>query len=262
MPRGIPDGEPRRWKCLCAYDGTDFAGWQKQPSGLAVQDKIEDALGIIFGFPVRTIGSGRTDAGVHAKGQVFHFDAPWSHPAISLLQALRTHCPRGISPREITEVGEGFHALLSAQGKRYRYRVFRGWAMPEDDRFIYSLKEKKLDLLRMKEAAKIFVGEFDFSAFSASRGQEDRGESKVRKVTKVKVTEVGQEIQFVVEGRGFLYKMVRSMVGALLDVGAGKLQAYDIQSILEFKQRTERVVSAPAKGLCLEKVYYQLPGES
>jgi len=134
--------------------------------------------------------------------------------------------------------------------------------MPEDDRFIYSLKEKKLDLLRMKEAAKIFVGEFDFSAFSASRGQEDRGESKVRKVTKVKVTEVGQEIQFVVEGRGFLYKMVRSMVGALLDVGAGKLQAYDIQSILESKQRNERVVSAPAKGLCLEKVYYQLPGES
>jgi tRNA pseudouridine38-40 synthase len=134
--------------------------------------------------------------------------------------------------------------------------------MPEDDRFIYSLKEKKLNLMKMQEAAKIFVGEFDFSAFSASRGEDDRGESKVRKVTEVKVTEVGEEIQFDVEGRGFLYKMVRSMVGALLDVGAEKLQASDILNILESRKRTERVVSAPAKGLCLEKVYYQLPGES
>jgi tRNA pseudouridine38-40 synthase len=247
---------------LCAYDGTDFAGWQKQPSGLAVQDKIEEALEIIFGCPVRTVGSGRTDAGVHAKGQVFHFDAPWGHPEISLLHALRTHCPRGISPREITGVGSDFHALLSARGKRYRYRVFQGWAMPEEDRFIYSLKEKKLGLTKMQEAAKAFVGEFDFSAFSASRGEEDRGESKVRKVTEVKVSEVGQEIQFDVKGRGFLYKMVRSMVGALLDVGVGKLQSSDIQDILESRQRTEQVVSAPAKGLCLEKVYYQLPGES
>jgi tRNA pseudouridine38-40 synthase len=256
MARGIPDGEPSRWKCLLAYDGTEFAGWQKQPSGLAVQDKVEEALVHIFGSTVRTIGSGRTDAGVHAKGQIFHFDAPWTHPASSLLQALRTHCPTGISPRAISQVPGDFHALLSAQGKRYCYRACRGWAMPEVDRFIYSLKEKTVDLTRMQEAAKVFIGEHDFSSFSASRGEEDRGESKVRKVWKVNVVEVDQELQFIVEGGGFLYKMVRGMVGALFDVGAGKLLLSDIEEIFNAKKRTGRIVSAPAKGLCLEEVFY------
>ena len=256
MPRGTPDGKPLRWKCLLAYDGTGFAGWQKQPSGLAVQDKVEEALAQIFGARVRTIGSGRTDAGVHAKGQVFHFDAPWTHPISSLLQALRTHCPTGISPRAISDVPSDFHALLTAQGKRYCYRACQGWAMPEVDRFVYSLKEKSVDLALMREAAKAFIGEHDFSAFSASRGEKDRGESKVRKVWKVSVDELDQELQFIVEGGGFLYKMVRGMVGALLDVGSSKLLLSDIQEILESKKRTGRIVSAPAKGLCLEEVFY------
>ena len=261
MTRGVLDGEPKRWSCLCAYDGTEFAGWQKQPNGHAVQDKIEEALEKIFGSPVRTIGSGRTDAGVHAIGQVFHFDAPWMHPLQSLLQAMRTYFPTGISPLELKEETNDFHALLSARGKRYRYRLFLGWAMPEADRFVYSLKEKKVNLAAMHKAAKYFIGEHDFSAFSVSRGEDEKLESKVRKVWKVEVLKEKEEVQVVVEGSGFLYKMVRSMVGALLDVGMGKLKTEEIEIFLKSKIRTERVVSAPAKGLCLEKVFYHLPNK-
>ena len=182
MPKGKPDGEASRWKCTCAYDGTGYAGWQKQPNGQAVQDKIEEGLREIFGMEIRTVGSGRTDAGVHAKGQVFHFDAPWTHPVDSLLQAMRVNFPEGVLPLGVEPVADDFHALLWAKGKRYRYRAHRGWAMPEVSRFVCSLKHKPLDLGMMREAAGFLVGELDYSAFSASRGGEEEAESKVRKV--------------------------------------------------------------------------------
>ena len=256
MPKGKPAGEEKRWCCLCAYDGTDFAGWQKQPNRRAIQDKIEEVLKEIFGSRIRTIGSGRTDAGVHAKGQVFHFDAPWTHPEQSLLQAMRVNFPEGVRPIKLRQVSGDFHSLYSATGKRYRYRACKGWAEPEIDRFVLSLKEKKPDLVRMKEGATFFVGEHDFSAFSASRGEGEKEDSKIRKVWKMDVFEEGVEVHFLVEGSGFLYKMVRSMVGALLDVGVGKIEPNEILDILNSKLRTERVVSAPAKGLCLEEVFY------
>ena len=257
MPKGKTEGPVSRWRCLCAYDGTEFAGWQKQPSGLAVQDKIEEALGNILGQAVRTVGSGRTDAGVHAQGQVFHFDAPWPHPESALLQAMRVNFPAGILAVEIKKAPDDFHALLSANGKRYRYRVHRGWAMPEQDRFVYSLKGKALDLSLIREGMSVLLGEHDFSAFSAKRGDEEEEESKIREVRKFFLEEKEEELHFVVEGNGFLYKMVRGLVGALLDLGAGKLDITQLQSILEFRQRTEKVVSAPAKGLCLETVFYR-----
>ena len=111
----------QRWRCSCAYDGTDYAGWQKQPSGNAVQDFINGGLEEIFHKPVKTVGAGRTDAGVHAKMQVFHFDHNWAHGEDSLLQAMRTKFPPGISPRSVEKVDSSFHAHLSAKGKRYIY---------------------------------------------------------------------------------------------------------------------------------------------
>lgn len=247
---------PQRWRCDCAYDGTGFAGWQKQPNQKAVQNFINVALEEIFHHPVRTVGAGRTDAGVHAKGQVFHFEKNWSHGEDSLLQAMRAHFPEGISPRKVRKVGSGFHALLSAKGKCYRYRTTKGWAFPQDDRFVLSLRNTDLDLARMKLAANCLLGEHDFSAFSASRGKGDY-ENPVKKIWKLEVVSRGDAIDFVVEGSGFLYKMVRGMVGALLDIGKGKLSAEACQDILASAKRTELVVSAPAHGLCLEKVFYR-----
>jgi tRNA pseudouridine38-40 synthase len=246
----------QRWKCVCAYDGTDFAGWQKQPNGKAVQDSINQGLAEIFQHPVRTVGAGRTDAGVHAKGQVFHFEKNWVHGKDSLLKAMRAHFPKGISPRIVKEVSTRFHAHLSAQGKCYRYRTVRGWAMPQDERFVLSLKKLNLNIDQIKLAAKFLTGEHDFSAFAASRGKGE-DENPVKNVWKIDVLSRGNSIDFVVEGGGFLYKMVRSMVGALLDVGVGKLSPDDLRVILQCGKRTEVVVSAPAHGLCLDKVFYR-----
>ena len=248
----------QRWCCYCAYDGTEYAGWQKQPTGDAVQDRIEDALEKICHIPVRTIGAGRTDAGVHAREQVFHFDHNWIHGADKLLQALRSHLPSDISPRSLVETDHSFHALRSAQGKCYRYRAVKGWAMPEEERFCLSLRRQEYDLQSMTEAAKFLVGRHNFSAFAASRGKGEK-ENPVKDVWRCELIKNENEIQFFVEGSGFLYKMVRGMVGGLLEVGRGKIKAKEIRDILRSCQRTEMVVSAPAKGLCLDKVYYTNP---
>lgn len=258
MTQGRPDGNSFRWRCICAYDGTDFAGWQKQPGGIAVQDKIEQALEEIFGQSVHTIGAGRTDAGVHACGQVFHFDVPWPYSSESMLQAMRSTFPAGISPRKLRKASKGFHALLSAKGKRYRYRACKGWATPQDDRFVLSLKHRDFDLDRMQEGASRLLGEHDFSSFSAKR----RGlaeQNAVRKVWRIEVLKKADAYDFLIEGSGFLYKMVRSLVGALLDVGEGKMEPNQLEKILKLCMRTECVVSAPAKGLSLEKVFYRSP---
>ncbi len=248
----------KRWMCECAYDGSTFNGWQKQPNGQAVQDKIEQTLKEIFRLPIRTIGAGRTDAGVHARGQVFHFDAPWRHSETEFLQALRVSLPNGISPRKVKAVSSNFHAHLSAKGKRYIYRINKGWAMPENAPFSYSLKDRSISLDAIKQACPLFLGTHDFSAFAASRGKADT-EPTEKTVWRVDWIQKKDEYQVTVEGGGFLYKMVRSMVGALLDVGYGKLLPEDISVILASGKRTARVVSAPAHGLCLEKVFYRLP---
>ena len=247
-----------RWKCTCAYDGSFYNGWQKQPNRESVQDQLEEVLQNIFRRPVRTIGAGRTDAGVHARGQVFHFDAEWRHGGNALLQSLRVSLPPAISPRSVTAVSPSFHAHLSAKGKRYLYRICKGWAMPEYVAYAHSLKERKINFALMKEAAVHFLGTHDFSAFAANRGKGDT-ESPVKTVWLADWVEKPTELRFVVEGGGFLYKMVRSMVGALIDVGYGKMDPSEIRAILASRKRSVRVVSAPAHGLCLEKVFYRTP---
>jgi len=250
-----------RWRCLCAYDGTVFNGWQKQPDRGSVQDKIEECLEAIFRQPVRTVGSGRTDAGVHARGQVFHFDARWKHSAHALLQSLRVSLPSEISPRKIDPVPAKFHAHLSAKGKRYVYRICKGWAMPDQNRYVISMKDRPLDLESMREAAVHFLGTHDFSSFSANRGKGDE-ESPVKRLWRVEWREKGNELNLIIEGGGFLYKMVRSIAGAMIDVGQGKIKPQEIPAILSSATRTARVVSAPAQGLSLEKVFYQLPAKA
>ena len=246
----------RRWKCVCAYDGTDYSGWQSQVSGNAIQDLIEGALEETLGNPSRIHGSGRTDAGVHAKGQVFHFDASWKHGGESLRKALCTRLPQDIRVLDARACPSSFHARISAKGKRYMYRAIEGSASPMEFRYWASLPVRRLDLDAMRMAATVLVGERDFSSFSASSG-DSCDENPVKNLWQLDVRRTGKRLKIQVEGSGFLYKMVRSLCGALFDVGRGRLEVHQVKEILDAKKRTSLVVTAAPQGLCLEKVFYR-----
>ena len=244
-----------RWKCTCAYDGTDFDGWQRQPSGGAVQNHIEAALTQIFDRPLQLHGSGRTDAGVHARGQCFHFDAEWLHEPEKLIRALHSILPTSIRVKSAKSVSDDFHARFSVSGKRYLYNYYLGRADPVDDRYVWACRDLPLDLKEMQVAADRLLGTHDFSAYSATHGKEN-DPNPVKTVSRLQLKQQGKFIRLDAEGSGFLYRMVRSIAGALYAVGRGRLTPDDIAEILESKKRTHRIVTAPAKGLFLDKVFY------
>ena len=244
-----------RWKCTCAYDGTDFDGWQRQPGGGAVQNHIQSALTQVFDFPLQLHGSGRTDAGVHARGQCFHFDAEWLHKPEKLVRALHSILPTSIRIKSVKSVSEDFHARLSVSGKRYIYNYYLGRADPVDDRYVWACRDLPLDLEEMQAAADRLLGTHDFSAYSATHGKEN-DPNPVKTVSRLQLKQRGKFIRLDAEGSGFLYRMVRSIAGALYAVGRGRLTPEDIAVILESKKRPHRIVTAPAKGLFLDKVYY------
>jgi len=244
-----------RWKCICAYDGTDFDGWQTQPKKTAVQDHIETALGQIFDSAIRIQGSGRTDAGVHARGQCFHFDADWRHPPANLIRALEVALPETISIRSLQRAEDDFHARHSATGKRYRYRFHLGRTSPFETRFVWSCKGHALDLEKMQAASRILLGKHDFSAFAASQNG-DADPNPVKTITRLDIHRHGRHFTLTTEGSGYLYRMVRRFTGALYDIGRGKLTADELREILRSKNSTHRIVTAPARGLCLDKVFY------
>lgn len=244
-----------RWKCICAYDGTDFDGWQRQPGGLAVQNHIEAALSQIFDQPIQIQGSGRTDAGVHARGQCFHFDADWAHAPEKLHRALHSILPTSIRIHSVRHVSDDFHARFSVSGKRYLYRYYLGRADPMDDRYVWACRDLPVDLDAMQAAADVLIGTHDFTAYSASHGK-DNDPNPVKTVTRLALKQQGKHLRLDAEGSGFLYRMVRSFAGALYAVGRGRLTPDNIAEILESKKRTHRIVTAPAKGLFLDKVFY------
>ena len=245
-----------RWKCTCAYDGTDFDGWQRQPSGGAVQNHIESALAQVFDLPLQLHGSGRTDAGVHARGQCFHFDAEWLHKPEKLVRALHSILPTSIRIKSVKSVSDDFHARFSVSGKRYLYNYYLGRANPTDDRYVWACRDLPLDLKEMQVAADRLLGTHDFSAYSATHGKEN-DPNPVKTVSRLQLKQRGKFIRLDAEGSGFLYRMVRSIAGALYAVGRGRLTPDDIAEILESKKRTNRIVTAPAKGLFLDKVFYE-----
>jgi tRNA pseudouridine38-40 synthase len=245
-----------RWKCICAYDGTGFGGWQTQPDGSSVQDRIEEALAAILKTPVRIQGSARTDAGVHARGQCFHFDADWSHAPRSLVRALATELPETIAIRSLGPAPAGFHARQSARGKRYTYRFYLGRANPFETRYVWSCKGADLDFEAMVAAAGLLTGRHDFRAFAASHGPGEDDPRPVKTVTRMDLRRRGRHFALVTEGSGYLYRMVRGFAGALYEVGRGRLSTGDIGRLLASRRRTHRVVTAPARGLCLDRVFY------
>jgi len=243
-----------RWRGTCAYVGTTFEGWQAQASGRAVQDHIERCLAKIFGRPIRIHGSGRTDSGVHARGQVFHFDADWKHGPEKLLRAISTGIPTAIQVTALRRARPDFHARFSATGKRYVYFIHRGRADPFDDPFCWSLGDRPLDVEAMRATAKRLVGKHDFRAFSAFNRVER--ETTVRTLRRLDVLGRGRRLRVVAEADGFLYKMVRTLVGALVGVGLGKLAPEQVMALLDGQKREHLIETAPAKGLFLWRVEY------
>jgi tRNA pseudouridine38-40 synthase len=246
----------QRWKCTCAYDGASFAGWQSQSAekGVGVQDVIEQRLAGIFGAPVRIHGSGRTDSGVHALEQVFHFDAAWRHGPGKLLAAFRVGLPPAIQVKSAKIAAANFHARFDATGKRYVYHLTLGDADPFTRAYSWSIL-RPLDIRAMQAAAKLLRGRHDFTAFTALNGQERL--DAVRELRRLDVIRRGRRVRIVAEAEGFLYKMVRSLVGALVSVGEGKISPERVREILRSRRRTAQVLTAPPHGLFLAKVFYR-----
>lgn len=244
-----------RWKALCAYDGSALSGWQSQPGGGTVQDFIEARLAQIFGAPVRIHGSGRTDAGVHAKAQVFHFDAHWPHSEEALLRALYCGVPAAVQVTSVRRVPSTFHARFSATGKCYSYHWFEGRALPWESPYCLSLGHRRLDVEAMNAAARPLLGRHDFTAFGANRG-DDSVESPEKTLYRLDIRRKGARIALVTEGSGYLYKMVRTLAGALEQVGLGKMPPERLTQILHSGVRPMNLPTAPARGLWMERVYY------
>lgn len=250
----IPEGFTR-YRCIVAYDGTDFHGWQSQICGLAVQDFLEKRLAQITREEIRIHGSGRTDSGVHARGQCFHFDSRWNYPPETLLRALHSGMPSGITVLRATKAKNGFHARFSVKGKRYCYHIREGFPTPFDARYCWGVGERKLDVPAMARAGQLLLGVHDFSAFGANHAAADR-ENPIKDLRRLDVVRRGKEILITTEASGYLYKMVRRLVGGLYAVGIGKMSPEELLAYREAKICDARVSTAPARGLFMEKVFY------
>ena len=238
---------------IVAYDGTEYVGWQTQPNGLAVQERIEQAIQETTGEQVTLQGSGRTDSGVHARAQVAHFDTKARMGADKFAFALNTRLPGDIRILYSEECDSTFHARFSAKEKQYRYFVQTG---PHADVFArrYALHAyMPLDFEKMQAAAAQVVGEHDFSAFMSTGRQV---ESAVRRVILSEWEQQGQYLIYRVQGNGFLYNMVRILVGTMLDIGNGRLPENTIAAALASCSRKAAGPTAPPHGLMLWRVQY------
>ncbi len=244
----------RTLKLTLSYDGTDFAGWQVQPQESTVQGCLERALARLEGHQVKAVGSGRTDAGVHALAQVASCSLRNPIPVHGLLKALNRLLPPAIRVTDVDEVAEGFHARHSALAKTYEYRTHRGVICPPfEARYTY-WHPYPLDENSMFVAAGRFEGEKDFRSFASTRGGAPK--STVRTVFSSVLQTEGDHLVYRVRGSGFLYRMVRNIVGTLLEIGRGNLRPGDIDRILAARDRPAAGPTAPARGLFLASVEY------
>lgn len=250
--------QSNRVKCIVAYDGTNYHGFQSQPKEPSIQEEIEKALARIHKSPITVFGSGRTDAGVHARGQVIHFDSPLQMEPSAWNRALNTYLPADIRIRSTEQVPPDFHARYDVVKKEYRYQIYHS-RIPDPSRRLYWLQVRyAIDIERMKEAANLFLGEHDFTAFTSGKS---KVRSKVRTIYRLELEQnsvaEGEELTLICEGNGFLYNMVRIMAGTILDVGRGKRTLEHVQRALQEKDRAQAGILAPAHGLYLWQVDYE-----
>ena len=235
------------------YDGTRYRGWQRLPGkDDTIQGKLETALSRILGEPIEISGSGRTDAGVHARGQVANFHCESTMPAAEILSRLRRYLPEDIGIYSCKECSERFHARLNAKEKTYRYRIWNSERPCVFDRRYVTVLPEKLDLEKMRAGGAHLVGEHDFSAFC---GNPKFKKSTVRYIRSLDVEQVGDEIQITVTGNGFLHNMVRIIAGTLIEVGRGERHPDSIPGLFGGKRSDAGFLAAP-QGLCLMEVYY------
>jgi tRNA pseudouridine38-40 synthase len=246
----------RTLKLTIAYDGTNYVGWQRQVNGPSVQQMIEEALQPFCapGVPVPSVmGASRTDAGVHALGQVASVRVPFETPVDAIHRALNIRLPPDVRVLHVSDAPPQFHARFDSQGKRYRYRIFTGPVLPPFDRWFAWHLPYPSDVDAIRRAAGALVGTHDFTSFEA-RGTETL--DAIRTIDRVEIVATSSEIQVVVEGNGFLRHMVRIIVGSLVDVGAGRQSVEWIARVLERRDRQAAGPTAPPLGLVLEHVYY------
>jgi tRNA pseudouridine38-40 synthase len=244
----------RRLKFIVAYDGAPFAGWQSQSHGNTIQDHLEHAFKRVAGRPVRVHGAGRTDAGVHALAQCAHADVGKLLAPVRWTEALNALLPPTIRVMRCRYVANEFHARISAKGKIYRYRI---WSAPVLPPFEYRRAwhiPRPLDLNVLKRAARHFAGTHDFAGFSANRGKTE--ESTMRTIHSVRVRQKGPCMTIEFDGDGFLYKMVRLMVGSLVKCALGKMKIEDIAARVHSAEVESTRFAAPAEGLFLVRVRY------
>lgn len=249
----------RTLKLTIAYDGTAYVGWQRQENGTSIQQRVEEALAPFMPDAPGPVVSGasRTDAGVHALGQVASAPVPFVHPCDAVQRALNIRLPTDIRILAVDEAADAFHARIDARGKRYRYRIATGAVVLPANRWFVWHVPASLDVEKMRDAARPLVGAHDFAAFQAT------GSSVIdtrRVIRRLDIVPVGEELHIEVEGDGFLRHMVRIMVGSLVDVGLGSRDPRWLTSALEGRDRRAAGRTAPASGLMLEQVFYG-PGD-
>lgn len=242
-----------RFKLTVEYDGTDYHGWQIQPDGPTIQGTLEDAIRRMLGESVRVAAAGRTDAGVHAAGQVVAVSLQRDVSPETLIRGLNALTPRDISIRHAEVVGDEFDPRRAARSRTYVYRIWNArWPSPFWRRYAWHVIHR-LDVERMRAAAAVLVGEHDFTSFQAAGCDAD---NPVRCVLRSEITTAGPLLTYTIEATAFLRHMVRTVVGTLVEVGSAQRAAEDLPQLLEARDRTRAGPTVPACGLCLTRVNY------
>src|SRR5882762_3128214 len=244
----------RNLRMVVSYVGTRFAGWHVHPGRATVQGILEEQISRMLQEPVRIAGAGRTDAGVHARGQVANVFLSSRIPVPGLLRGLNARLPPDIALMHVEEAPELFHARAAARAKEYLYRISRAEVVSPFDAPFVAPVHGRLDVEAMREAARLFVGTHDFTSFCPA---DSEIEDKVRTLGVSEVTEDGAEVRYRVIGNGFLRHMVRTLAGTLILAGRGRLDSGSIPHILKARDRRQAGPVAPARGLVLERVLYE-----
>ena len=244
----------RNIKCRVTYEGTRYQGWQRQESSdNTIQGKLEQLISRMCGEKIEIQGSGRTDAGVHSLGQVMNFHTHCEMSTEEMLAYMNQYLPEDIAVVEIAEVSERFHSRLNAKGKQYSYRVWNS-TIPNIfwRRYAHTI-EQPLDMAAMEKAASHLLGEHDFKSFTSTKKGK---KSTVRNIKSIDIRKEGELLTFTFTGDGFLYHMIRILMGTLLEVGLGERSAASIPDIIAAKDREKAGALVPGKGLVLEKVFF------
>ncbi len=243
-----------KYKLTLCYDGGRYKGWQRQKNaGNTIQGKVEDTLSRILGRETEVAGCGRTDAGVHARVQICSFTAETDMSCDEILDRLRKYLPEDIGAISIERADPGFHARLSCQEKTYVYRIWNSSAPNVFERKYAYAYSNKLDIDKMRDGAKLLVGTHDFSSFSSVKKTK---KSTVRSIYDIEIEKRGDLITIAVTGNGFLYNMVRIIVGTLIEIGNGSREADSIEKVFESNKRENAGFTAPANGLFLWNIKY------